>query len=162
MPAKPGTFSAKKLFYIIPAGVFAATVALATQSVAEGYGNRLTVQDKATKTECGACHMPYPAALMSADAWRAIMSDLPNHFGEDASLDEKTRKHIEDYLVSHTRWQTNNNSLRISDQEWFKRRHRYEVSNRMFQHAKSWANCPACHTGATQGFFGEGVEEEGE
>ncbi len=61
----------------------------------------LVVTDPLTRTECSACHMAYPAALLPARSWTALMADLPNHFGEDASLDEASRGQIESYLVAN-------------------------------------------------------------
>jgi hypothetical protein len=33
--------------------------------------------------------------------WRAIMDDLSDHMGEDATLPEKTRADIEAYLIAN-------------------------------------------------------------
>ena len=71
------------------------------------------------------------------------MGDLSNHFGEDASLDEATRKHVEDYLVANS--PSGVGPLRISETRWFVSEHRGEVSPSKLQKAKSWSNCKACH-----------------
>lgn len=118
----------------------------------------MVVTDTVTKTECSACHMAYPPALLPARSWRALMSDLPNHFGEDASLDDKTRADIEAYLVSSAPdaaagVTAGDTPLRISELPWFKREHSDEVSPRMLEKAKSMSNCAACHTGAERGIF---------
>ena len=57
------------------------------------------VGDEITKKECGACHMVYGPINMLGQSWRVLMNDLANHFGEYASLDEETRKHIEEFMV---------------------------------------------------------------
>ena len=59
------------------------------------------VSDKVTQSECGACHMAYPAALLPARSWEAITSDLAHHFGEDASLDQAVVDGIKAYLMNN-------------------------------------------------------------
>lgn len=102
-----------------------------------------TINDQITARECGDCHQPYGADALPQGAWRKIMTDLPNHFGEDASLDEQTRAHIENYLVRNAR--PGDGPLRITEQSWFAGEHRGEVSQRAIQRAGSMANCAACH-----------------
>jgi hypothetical protein len=97
------------------------------------------ITDKATKKECGECHMVYDAGLMPKESWRRLMNDLSNHFGENAALDEPTRAHIEQYLVSHAL--KGDGPLRITEQTWFKREHRGGKP------AASLANCNRCHLG---------------
>ncbi|GEM_PF-271251 len=41
--------------------------------------------------ECGSCHMVYPPFLLSARAWEKMMSNLEEHFGDDASIDDEER-----------------------------------------------------------------------
>ena len=57
------------------------------------------VTDETVKTECSACHMAYPAGMLPARSWRALMGDLSNHFGEDASLPEETRAAMKQILA---------------------------------------------------------------
>ncbi|EGJ20481.1 DHC, diheme cytochrome c precursor [Cereibacter sphaeroides WS8N] len=148
---------------LLPAGW---TATYADDDGGEHGGRRaaLVVTDPLTKTECSACHMAYPAALLPARSWTALMADLPNHFGEDASLDEASRGQIESYLVANAADSTGagralrglvqtDTPLRISELPWFKRKHADEVSPRMLEKARSMSNCAACHTGAERGLF---------
>ena len=50
--------------------------------------------------ECSSCHIAYPPQMLDADSWRAVMSGLSKHFGSDASIDEKRRTAITDFLVT--------------------------------------------------------------
>ena len=128
-------------------------------------GSRIApVTDATAKAECSACHIAYPAGFLPAASWSAIMGDLSNHFGEDASLPDATAKQIEDYLVTHAAdaggqtWSgldPANPPLRITDLSWFERAHSYEVSARAKARAGSMSNCAACHRGAEQGYFGD-------
>lgn len=125
------------------------------------------VRDPIVQSECSACHMAYPASLLPARSWRAVMAGLADHFGENASLDEAIAKHVTDYLVANAAdadgrrsgvlrgLGTEETPLRISDTPWWVRAHRGEVSPRAFDdpRVKSKANCIACHRGAAQGFF---------
>jgi len=113
----------------------------------------MIVNNPVVQQECGECHMVYPPRLLSSGAWSHMMNDLSNHFGEDASLDEATRGQIENYLVQNGSRRGNSNTLRISEQRWFVGEHRGEVSRWQMDKAKTWANCQACHPGATRGYF---------
>lgn len=108
-----------------------------------GAGVGFIINDQITATECGDCHQPYGAEALTQGAWLKVMRDLPNHFGEDASLDEPTRAHIENYLVNNS--SSGNGPIRITEQRWFVSEHRGEVSNRAMKRAGSMANCAACH-----------------
>ena len=115
----------------------------------------MIVQDAVTKAACSECHMAYPPALLSSGAWSSVMNDLPNHFGEDASLNAGDQAHITAYLTSNAAKRGGSSSLRISEQSWFKSEHRGEVSSRALARAKSMSNCMACHKGADRGDFGD-------
>ncbi|MBP6582856.1 MAG: hypothetical protein KA204_05220, partial [Chromatiaceae bacterium] len=53
----------------------------------------------AFEAECGACHLAFPPALLDARGWRQVMTQLDNHYGDNAGLDDKTRQAIETFLV---------------------------------------------------------------
>jgi hypothetical protein len=40
--------------------------------------------------ECGTCHVAYPARLLGAAQWMAVLSALDDHYGVDATLDPET------------------------------------------------------------------------
>lgn len=52
-------------------------------------------------SECGACHIAYPAGFLPERSWKNIMGSLDNHFGENAELDTDTRTIITGYLVAN-------------------------------------------------------------
>jgi hypothetical protein len=125
------------------------------------------VRDEIVQAECSACHMAYPPSLLPARSWQAIMSGLGDHFGENASLDEATGKHITDYLVANAAdakgrrpgvlrgLGADETPLRISDTPWWIREHRGEVGPGAFEDPRvgSKANCGACHQDAARGIF---------
>ena len=133
------------------------------------YGNRVT--DSLTKTECSACHMAFAPVSLPSASWQALMGDLTNHFGEDASVDEATRAHIEAYLVSKsmdgggTMWgkmmlrkfPKGKTLLRITETPRFKGAHRGGKFRAMAEakNTTTGANCVVCHKGAPQGVFEE-------
>jgi hypothetical protein len=98
------------------------------------------ITDQVTATECGDCHQPYGADALPQGSWRRMMGDLSNHFGEDASLDDQTRNHITNYLVSNS--PPGDGPLRITETGWFRSEHRGEA--RLRQGGK-WMNCNDCH-----------------
>ena len=105
-----------------------------------GRGNFI-INDPITAKECAECHQAYGAEALPQGSWRLIMGDLANHFGEDASLDEATRKHIENYLLTNS--PAGDGPLRISETRWFVSEHRGEA--KLGGKAKSWSDCKACH-----------------
>ena len=107
-----------------------------------------------TKKECGACHMAFSARFLPAQSWSKIMSTLDDHFGEDASLDEFSRKWIESYLMDNA-GRGSGAPLRITQLRWFLREHGgRKFTRQMREHrAKSAVNCGACHRRADRGKF---------
>lgn len=136
------------------------------------YEGRSYLQKKSTNAqytqECASCHMAYPAWLLPAESWSALMNGLEDHFGENAELDVETRNHIENYLVKSTtslhgnyrkmlRNAESEAPLRITELPYFRRKH-HEIPSRYIQgNAKvsSLSQCNACHRRAEQGDFDE-------
>ncbi len=116
--------------------------------------------------ECGDCHMAFHSSLLPATSWAAIMSDLSQHFGEDASLDAAAEKDIADYLASHSAetWDSlAANRLRnidparpleITATRFWLRMHR-NIAPAVFSGKAVGArqNCSACHRDAASGMF---------
>ena len=122
------------------------------------------VVEKATKAECGACHMVYPAALLPARSWDALTSDLANHFGEDASLEQTVVDGIKAYLMSNAGDVAGDGRglirgvpqdqapLRISELPMFTRIHG-NFSPRTMKKIGVAGNCSFCHQAAAKGMF---------
>ena len=126
--------------------------------------------NQAYEQSCRGCHMLYAPAMLPARSWRRIMSDLSNHFGDDAEVQDDVRKEITDYLVRNAAERDPKNvyaepmlnllkpdetPLRISDTTYFKLMHDF-VKPAMVQgnpDVKTFANCEACHYEALQGRF---------
>lgn len=129
------------------------------------------VRDRTVAKECAACHMLYPAALLPARSWKAMVGDLSNHFGDNAELDAATTKTIADYLTANAadtgRGKTKLlrgldptvTPARITDLPWWRRKH--EKKDRVVpatlarKGAKFKGDCKACHKQAEQGRFEE-------
>lgn len=135
--------------------------ALALPARADNYS---VPKHAAFQEECSSCHIAYPPQMLDADSWRAVMNGLSKHFGSDASVDEKRRTAITDFLVAHsggrktrsTRDANGKPLLRISETAYFKKEHR-EIAATTWQRAsiKSPANCSACHAQAAAGDYNE-------
>ena len=111
-------------------------------------------------TECGSCHVAYPAKFLPAATWIKIMAGLDKHFGSDASLDPATNKAISGHLTANAgsgKRGENPASLRISDTSWFQREHNGEMDPAIFKSplVKSASNCGACHLGVAKGDYSE-------
>lgn len=136
-------------------------VALALPAHADNYS---LPKNAAFEEECASCHMAYPPQMLDANSWRAVMNGLSKHFGSDASIDEKRRIAITDFLVAHSRGRKTGDTrdaqgkplLRITETARFDRKHR-EITAATWQRAsiKSPANCTACHVQATAGDYNE-------
>lgn len=112
------------------------------------------------RQECGSCHIPYAPGLLPAASWRKVMSGLDKHFGTDASLTEQENKEISDFLVKNAsnRWRASTSPLRITETQWFKRKHNdKEVPPAVWKRlsVKSPSNCQACHVDADKADFNE-------
>jgi nitrate/TMAO reductase-like tetraheme cytochrome c subunit len=93
-----------------------------------------------------------------------MMNSLATHFGTDASIDDKRRAAITDFLAQHsggrktgrTADAKGNPLLRITETARFEKKHR-EVDAATWKRAsiKSPANCGACHTLAAAGNYSE-------
>lgn len=110
--------------------------------------------------ECSSCHLAYPPALLPAKSWQRIMSNLENHYGTDASLDQATVIEISNWLQTNAGGHKAARSAppedRITQSRWFIHEHD-EIRDDVWLRPsiKSPANCAACHTQAEQGNFDE-------
>lgn len=147
--------------------LMAATISVAHVSDAradddEDSGKRPATVSAKWQSECGACHVAYPARYLPAESWRAIMAGLDKHFGSNASMDAESVREISAYLEKNADSRKKSHAksgmplLRITDTRWFKSEHR-EVSERTWKNpkVKSHGNCGACHTKAASGEFSE-------
>lgn len=134
-----------------------------------------TVTDAITKKECGDCHMAFAPIRLPGRSWAKIMSDLGNHFGEDATLAADTVKHIKTYLVSKSmdeggtmygkitykkmmkKQSKDYTPIRITQTRDWQGDHSSAKYRRMLadQKMKSGANCVVCHKGAAEAQFEE-------
>lgn len=117
-------------------------------------------------SECGECHSPYHPSLLPAASWRAILADLGDHFGEDASLDAASRRRIEHFLTTAAAWPwdteaangmratVTGTTTRITDSAFWRRRHA-GIAKSVFSSPAvgSRINCSACHLDAATGRF---------
>ena len=109
---------------------------------------------------CGACHTPYPPALLPKESWQRLMGSLDKHYGTDASLDAAAQKSITDWVLAHAgsgkRARMAPPEDRITRGDWFIREHR-EVPKAAWSRSaiKSASNCSACHRGANEGDYDE-------
>ncbi len=121
--------------------------------------------------ECGSCHMAYPAGLLPAASWQALMTGLDDHFGDNAELDANSQQQITDYLVANSAEKSDyrrsrkfisslkpgDAPLRISETPYFRHEHD-EIPARLVKdnpEVGSFSQCNACHQGAERGFFNE-------
>jgi hypothetical protein len=129
------------------------------------------VNNQLYKEECSSCHFAYPAGLLPEESWKKIMSNLDDHFGENAELIEADRLAITEYLVSNSAdhsdfrrskkimrsLRSTQAPLRITELPYFKHEHD-EIPNRLVKdnpEVGSLSQCDSCHRDAGNGFFSE-------
>lgn len=118
-----------------------------------GWNERVPpVDDPLTAKECGECHMAYQPALLPAASWHRIMTNLTDHFGDNASLPKDTAAAIEAWLVARA-GRGDETLDRITEQRWFTREHRFSRNDLARSKAKSPAQCDACHRDAARGYY---------
>lgn len=138
-----------------------AVLALASSAWADGEGRAARVPlNPKYQQECAACHLAYPPGMLPAASWQRLMTQLPQHFGSDASLDPATLKELSAWLGanagSYKRVREEPPQDRITRSAWFVRKHdEVAAATWKLPAVKSAANCAACHTRADQGDFNE-------
>jgi hypothetical protein len=141
-------------------------VALAVSVVRPSLADTIPVAASAPpafQSECSACHLAYPPALLPAASWQRLMANLPRHFGTDASLDAATAAQLSAWLQANAasykkvrRDPAPPPEDRITRSSWFVREH-HELGADLWRRAsiRSASNCVACHANGAQGRFSE-------
>jgi cytochrome b len=141
-------------------------VALALLSRLPPLGIPAMPMDQAWAAECGDCHQAFHPSLLPRASWAALMGDLGNHFGEDASLPEAKAAQIAAFLDSYAAeaWDTEaarrfavvspDDPSRITATPFWVAKHA-DLAPERFDAApvQTRANCAACHSDAASGRF---------
>lgn len=122
------------------------------------------------REECSSCHFAYPAGLLPASSWQAIMAGLEDHFGESAELDKDTLQQLNAYLLRNAADNGDYQNrrylglsspskpvLRITELPYFIKEHDEVPSQWVEGNDKvgSFSQCDSCHQTAAQGDFDE-------
>jgi len=116
--------------------------------------------------ECGACHWAFHPALLPRASWRAMLAELGDHFGEDASLDAAASTEIAGFLKANAAESWDNEignrfrevapamPQRVTAVPYWVKKHA-EVSEAVFERKSvgGKGNCAACHRDADTGRF---------
>lgn len=120
--------------------------------------------------ECGSCHFAYPAGLLPSSSWNKMMSNLDKHFGDDATVDEKTFQTLVSYLNENSAEKSMNYKRSrkivenlngnipdsISKMPYMKKKHEDIKEHLITQkEVKGMFNCTACHQNAKKGIFSD-------
>jgi len=126
------------------------------------------VADAVVKEECGSCHLAFSPAMLPVSSWKRMMGDLPNHFGEDASVDDATATTIEAYLSANAADTggrnfsskllrgvfSANGPLRITElPKWVDKHSKVPDWEWRHKDVRSKSNCLACHRDAERGYY---------
>ncbi|MBF0629015.1 MAG: diheme cytochrome c [Magnetococcales bacterium] len=162
------------LWLLIPAGLAIAAGLHASDHESREERSRPPVAPVANPlytAECGACHFPYPSGFLPARSWEKLLTDLGEHFGENAELNAETQNTLREYLLSQAADRVKSGRstkitasirdgetpVRITETRYFQHKHREIPRQTWEQNAKvgSLSRCDACHVRAVQGSFDE-------
>lgn len=107
--------------------------------------------------ECKECHVFYPPNLTSLQTQMNILNNLENHFGTDASLDNKTlaliiqETKLFGKIKSQYKFEDLENNESITKTEQWKHFHEEFDDNWYVEHKIKRTNCKACHIGFEDG-----------
>ena len=121
--------------------------------------------------ECGSCHFPYQPGLLPSNAWNKMMTNLENHFNNDASLNEANLQTLTKYLNDNSaeknmQYKRSNRIVSslgkneipdsISTTPYMIKKHKDIKKDLITQNeVKGLFNCMACHKTADKGIYGE-------
>ena len=123
------------------------------------------VENQLFVKECASCHTLYPPNLLPKKSWELLMSDLENHFGDDASIPEDSNKEILAFLVKNSAENStmqssfkflnsikNQDIITMTKTTFWEKTHK-EIPKEIFENSevKSKANCKACHSDIEKG-----------
>lgn len=121
------------------------------------------------ENECKSCHTLYPPYLLPKQSWVKMMNNLENHFGDDASLNEKDKNSIRDYLVRNAaesstkesafyilKSMKNTEIIAVTEMPyWIKRHDDIDKSIFASKEVSAKSNCKACHSNIEQGLLND-------
>jgi len=140
--------------------VAACALALATAGAPARADAPATTGKAVWQSECGSCHVAYPAYALSAASWRAMIDSLDDHYGVDASLEAGEAAAVLAWLQAGAGRERDATPdaqpPRISETRWFRDEHD-EVGPAVVARPAvgSYSNCAACHRGAAEGRYDE-------
>ncbi|MFA7083107.1 MAG: cytochrome b/b6 domain-containing protein [Arcobacteraceae bacterium] len=117
--------------------------------------------------ECASCHILYPPEILPQHSWVALMNNLSDHFGDDASLEEDEHQNILNFLLQNSAETSskkfsfkfsnsigNNDIIAVTLTDYWKKKHK-KIPKEVFLHkeVKSKANCKACHDNIEKGLI---------
>lgn len=121
--------------------------------------------------ECGSCHFAYQPGLLPSSSWNKIMSNLGNHYNNDASISATNLQILTKYLNDNSaeknmQYKRSNRIVSslasgqipdsISTTPYIIKKHS-EIRKNLItqQEVKGLFNCIACHKTADKGNYGE-------
>ncbi len=121
--------------------------------------------------ECGSCHFAYQPGLLPSSSWNKIMSNLENHYNNDASISSANLQTLTKYLNDNSaeknmQYKRSNKIVSslasgqipdsISTTPYIIKKHSEIRKNLITQpEVKGLFNCIACHKTADKGNYGE-------
>jgi Dihaem cytochrome c len=109
----------------------------------------------AWRSECSACHVPFPPSLLTSGDWLETMANLDQHFGVDASLAPQVQAEISAYLKQNgaSDWSSARRVVvpRITTTPRFEEHHRSAIRLWLKGRVRLLSDCGSCHKEAGAG-----------
>ena len=162
-PARPGQCSRRPLAVVV---AIAGATLLWLSHLPPPPGLRALPRNAAYQRECGACHYAFNPGLLPAASWAGLITSLREHFGEDASLDDRIARSLAAWLVENAAETFDTESAnrfrivaledpyRITSTPYWVRKHA-SIPPGVFARKSvvSKVNCHACHRDAESGRY---------
>jgi len=126
------------------------------------------VANEAVLFECSDCHLVYQPQMLPQRSWRKLMEGLADHFGEELSLDDKTRDEVLSYLLDNAGdsgrskrgrkfikgIRRDDAPIRITETPRWRKKH-HELPDRVWSdpRVEFKGQCEVCHTKAERGLY---------
>ncbi|GAB4345278.1 MAG: hypothetical protein Kow006_02300 [Gammaproteobacteria bacterium] len=154
----------------ILAGMLVLAGALLSNGLAAGWESAFPpLKQDAWEEECGACHLAFTPGMLPARSWKKMMSNLKNHFGDDAAIGPTMTREITEFLVANAADNPGatevmkriarsipptQTPLRITETPLFHYYHD-EIPESIWQRESIGlrSNCAACHQRAAEGRY---------
>ncbi|KIM11376.1 MAG: hypothetical protein KU37_07035 [Sulfuricurvum sp. PC08-66] len=98
---------------------------------------------------CVECHIYYPPTMLPRDEWRAMMTNLEEHYGDDASVEEDSQAAMlaeyEAMTIDRVRFKEGRFNTSVTTTDYWKKEHKAFDEAYFKRHDLKKTQCQKCH-----------------